>query len=154
MWRDTNIELVKQLWADEMGKLSNDDLRRGYGALMSRDWPPSLPEFIKLCRPTIDPTVAYYEAVAGMQARERGEVGKWSHPAIFWAAVQISAFDLKNQSVFADQGALGKRATGRNGEGPMGCRAAAGAPCQPRAKAICPGKRRPRCWPSWALPAC
>lgn len=98
MWRDANAEMVKQLWSEEMGKLSNDDLRRGYAALMTRDWPPSLPEFVKMCKPSVDSTVAYYEAVNGMQARERGEAGKWSHPAIFWAAVQISAFDLKNQS--------------------------------------------------------
>lgn len=98
MWRDTNIDLVKQLWSEEMGKLSSDDLKRGYAALMARDWPPSLPEFVKMCKPSVDPTVAYYEAVNGMQARERGEKGQWSHPAIFWAAVQISAFDLKNQS--------------------------------------------------------
>jgi hypothetical protein len=98
MWRDANADLVKQLWSEEMGKLSADDLKRGYNALMSRDWPPSLPEFVKLCKPSVDPTVAYYEAVNGMQARERGETGKWSHPAIFWAAVQVSAFDLKNQS--------------------------------------------------------
>jgi hypothetical protein len=97
MWRDTNIDLVKQLWAEEMGKLQADDLKRGYAALMSREWPPSLPEFVKLCRPSVDSTVAYYEAVNGMAARERGDKGTWSHPAIFWAAVQVSAFDLKNQ---------------------------------------------------------
>ncbi|HJV73143.1 MAG TPA: hypothetical protein VJ654_02890 [Noviherbaspirillum sp.] len=98
MWRGTDAGLVKQLWADEMGKLSTEDLKRGYAALMTRDWPPSLPEYVKMCKPSVDPTVAYYEAVNGMQAREKGEKGQWSHPAVFWAAVQISAFDLKNQS--------------------------------------------------------
>lgn len=98
MWRDTDIDMVKQMWADEMGKLSTEDLKRGFNGLMSRDWPPSLPEYVKMCKPSVDPTVAYYEAVNGTQAREKGEAGKWSHPAIFWASVQISAFDLKNQS--------------------------------------------------------
>lgn len=98
MWRGTDVNLVKQLWADEMGKLSAEDLKRGYAALMTRDWPPSLPEYVKMCKPSVDSTVAYYEAVNGMQARERGEAGKWSHPAIFWAAVQVSAYDLKHQS--------------------------------------------------------
>lgn len=98
MWRDSDIALVKQLWADEMGKLAPEDLKRGYVALMTRDWPPSLPEFVRMCKPSVDPTVAYYEAVNGVQARERGEVGTWSHPAIFWASVAVSAHDLKHQS--------------------------------------------------------
>jgi hypothetical protein len=38
MWRDTDTEMVKALWADEMGKLTNEELKRGYAALMSRDW--------------------------------------------------------------------------------------------------------------------
>lgn len=98
MWRDTDSDLVKQLWAEEMGKLSNEELKRGYNALMTREWPPSLPEYVKMCKPSIDPTVAYYEAVNGSEARSKGEMGKWAHPAIFWASVQISAFDLKNQT--------------------------------------------------------
>lgn len=97
MWRDTDLDLVKQLWADEMGKLSPEELRRGFAGLMARDWPPSLPEYVKMCKPSIDSTVAYYEAVNGMQAREQGKPGTWSHPAIFWAAVAVSAYDLKHQ---------------------------------------------------------
>lgn len=97
MWRDTDVAMVKALWADEMGKLSNDELKRGYAALMKRDWPPSLPEYVKMCKPSIDPTVAYYEAIAGVQARSKGEMGKWSSPAIFWAAVPLS-FDLGQQT--------------------------------------------------------
>jgi len=98
MWRGTDANLVKQLWADEMGKLSTEDLKRGYAALITRDWPPSLPEYVKMCKPSIDPLVAYYEAVNGIQAREKGERGSWSHPAIFWAAIKVSAHDLKHQA--------------------------------------------------------
>lgn len=101
MWRGTNVAQVKQLWAEEMGKLSPEEMKRGYAALMSRDWPPSLPEFLKLCKPTVDPLVAYYEAVVGMDARSRGEAGEWSHPAVYWAAVKIGAFDLNQQTYSA-----------------------------------------------------
>jgi hypothetical protein len=97
MWIGSDLSMVKALWADEMGKLSNDELKRGYGALMLRDWPPTLPEYVKMCRPTIDPLVAYYEAIAGIQERSKGEMGTWSHPAIFWAAMPLS-FDLNNQT--------------------------------------------------------
>ena len=98
MWRDTNIDLVKDMWAEEMGKLNADELRRGFTALMARDWPPTLPEYLRMCRPPIDASVAFYEALNGIQARELGEMGKWSHPAIFWATTRISPFDMKNQS--------------------------------------------------------
>lgn len=104
MWRGSDAEAVKAVWADEMGKLTNQELKRGVDALMSQEWPPSLPQFIKLCRPPIDPLTAYYEAVAGVQARERGEMGEWSSPAIFWASVKVGAFDLKNQAYAAIKG--------------------------------------------------
>lgn len=61
------------------------------------DWPPSCAEFIKACRPSVDPLVAYYEAIAGLQARQKGELGAWSHPAIYWAAMPLS-FDLLQQT--------------------------------------------------------
>lgn len=95
MWRDADIVTVKKLWAEEMSKLSNEELKRGFTALMQQDWPPSLPTYIKLCKPSVDPLVAYYEAIAGLQARQKGEVGTWSHPAIFHAAKGLQ-FDLLN----------------------------------------------------------
>lgn len=88
-------------WAEafEEEGITPQDVKAGLKTCRSRyDWPPSCAEFIKACKPSIDSVVAYYEAVNGMQAREKGEMGTWSHPAVFWAAVQISAFDLKNQS--------------------------------------------------------
>lgn len=33
-----------------------------------------------------------------MQARVRGEMGEWSHPAIYYAAISIGQFDLLNQA--------------------------------------------------------
>lgn len=88
-------------WAEafEESGITPHDVAAGLKACRTRyDWPPSCAEFIKACKPAVDPLVAYYEAVGGMQAREKGEVGTWSHPAVFWAATQIGAFDLKNQS--------------------------------------------------------
>jgi hypothetical protein len=74
------------------------DIKAGLKACRSQyDWPPSCAEFIKACRPSVDRMVAYYEAVIGLQVREKGEMGTWSHPAIFWAASRM-AFDLKNQT--------------------------------------------------------
>ena len=98
MWRDVDLQAVKTTWAAELGKLTRDEIAKGANALMTQEWPPTLPQFIKLCRPAIDSVAAYYEAVNGVVAREHGNMGEWSHPAIFWASVKIGAFDLKNQS--------------------------------------------------------
>lgn len=98
MWRDLDLVSIKTIWAQELGKLSREELVRGVNALSAQEWPPTLPQFLKLCRVTIDPLAAYYQAVNGVVARERGEMGEWGHPAIFWASVRVGAFDLKNHS--------------------------------------------------------
>lgn len=97
-WGGANPESLKLHWAQRLADLKNDELRRGVSALQTKDWPPSLPEFRKMCKPSIDPTVAYYEALSGCQSREKGEMGEWSHPSIYWAAVKVGAFDLTHQT--------------------------------------------------------
>ena len=61
-----------------------------------REWPPSVPQLADACNPPLDPAMAYHEAVAGLEARGKGEVGVWSHPAVFWAATGLSR-DLASQ---------------------------------------------------------
>ncbi len=60
------------------------------------DWPPSISEFIKACRPAVDPTVAYYKALEQGARRAKGERGDWPSPAVYWAWVKIGAFDFNN----------------------------------------------------------
>ena len=90
LWAGTDEEMVQREWAIAMAKLTPDQLRRGADALASQAWPPTLPMFLLLCHPPVEPVKAYYEAVAGLQARSMGELGRWSHPAIFWAAARMS----------------------------------------------------------------
>jgi hypothetical protein len=97
-WGGADPEPLKLHWAQRLVDLTGDELKRGVSLLETKDWPPSLPEFRKMCRPPIDPIAAYYEAVNGVTERERGEKGTWSHPAIYWASVIVGAFDLKNLS--------------------------------------------------------
>ena len=96
-WKGIDAAGLKRHWATELGKFTGEELKAGVEKLKTRDWPPTLPEFEKLCKPSIDPMVAYYEAVSGVQARANGEVGKWSHVAIYWAAMPM-AFDLGSQT--------------------------------------------------------
>ena len=98
MWGKTDLLQVKAIWAQELGKLTREEIAKGANALIKQEWCPTLPQFIKLCRTDIDAVIAYYEAVNGVINREKGEMGEWSHPAIFWASVKVGAFDLKNQT--------------------------------------------------------
>jgi hypothetical protein len=101
-WGGADPDKLIGHWAQQLGSYTTAELKRGFAALETKDWPPSLPEFKKLCRPPIDSASAYYEAIEGLQRRERGEVGTWSHPAIFWAAASMT-YDLLNMTFAAMQ---------------------------------------------------
>lgn len=96
-WKGQNIADVMAHWGEQLGSFTPAELKRGYEAIDGHTFPPSLPEFKVMCRPPIDPVEAYYGAVAGLQQRAAGEVGVWSHPAIFWASVTMSS-DLLSQT--------------------------------------------------------
>jgi hypothetical protein len=88
---------IVEVWAEELEGLSHAELKAGKEALAACAWPPTLPEFKRLCKPPVDPMKAYYEAVAGVQSRVNGEMGEWSHPAIYWAAMPL-AVELREQT--------------------------------------------------------
>jgi hypothetical protein len=116
-WRGCNLQRVKAVWAEELGGYSREELSSGIAACLTKDWPPTLPEFLKLCRPPVDFTAALIEAVEQMARRDSGS-DRWSHPAIYWAAVKIGSYDLSRKTLqelgpewnkaFGDQLALGK----------------------------------------------
>src|SRR5690606_33878455 len=95
-WAGCAIVDVKDTWKRGLAGMSRDELATGVIACRQRKYAPTLPEFITLCRPVADPEIAYHEAAKGMMAREKGHLGIWSHPAVYWAAVEIGQFDLVN----------------------------------------------------------
>ena len=97
-WTGIDIEAVQRQWGIALGKMTSEQIRRGIVLMETCDLPPTLPQFIKLCKPVLDPQAAYFEAVAGITAREKGKMGEWSDPAIYWATTVIGAFDLRTQS--------------------------------------------------------
>ena len=99
-WCMVNGQELTDAWVAELEGMTHAELKCGKDALASRDWPPTLPEFKRMCRPPVDPMRAYYEAVAGVQARFAGEHGTWSHPAIYWAAMPM-AVELREQTFSA-----------------------------------------------------
>lgn len=90
------IENWRTAWAEGLcdERVTADEVRTGLRVCRrQQDWPPSFAEFLRACRPTIDPGAALLEAIEQMARRESGG-DTWSHPAIYWAAVKIGSFDL------------------------------------------------------------
>ncbi|MBR8279772.1 hypothetical protein [Burkholderia vietnamiensis] len=50
MWNGVNVVEVQRAWAIELGKLSRDQLKAGSDNLTALPKPPTLPEFVALCR--------------------------------------------------------------------------------------------------------
>lgn len=97
-WEGLTPRELKDSWNQKLSGLTEAQVRRGLTACVTREWPPTLPEFLKLCCPWLIPELAYHEAVRGVSARRRGETGDWSHPAVYWAAVGVSTVDLLNSN--------------------------------------------------------
>jgi hypothetical protein len=85
---DTGIENMKRTWLERIraNGITRGQLRRGLAACERLKFPPTWGEFLALCQPEVDPIAAYQEAVAGLEARGKGEMGEWTHPAVYWAA--------------------------------------------------------------------
>lgn len=96
-WGGADTDELIAHWGRELATYSGAEIKRGLDAMSSREWPPTLPEFKKMCRPPVNEMTGYYEAIAGLEARAKGEMGAWSHPAIYWSATLLRA-DLMSQT--------------------------------------------------------
>jgi hypothetical protein len=96
-WGGADSNALIAYWSASLAGFTGAELDRGVAAMDSQEWPPTLPQFKRMCRPPLDPMVAYYAAITGLQARQSGRMGVWPNPAVFWAAMALSA-DLNGQS--------------------------------------------------------
>lgn len=100
MWSGLDAKQIgemKAYWAVKLSVLTDAELLRGYNSLQTRPWPPTLPEFMAMCRPYLEPAVAFDEACVQGRRREMGMDDRWSHPAIYWAWVRIGAHAITHQ---------------------------------------------------------
>lgn len=97
-WDGIDKAVMVHAWAEQLAGFTGDEVSAGLTACGNRPFAPTLPEFKRLCRPWLDPEVAFRLAVTGMQGRRAGEIGSWPHPAVYWAAVEIGNHDMLNQS--------------------------------------------------------
>lgn len=93
-WGSQNPAQLKAYWGERLAGFSGDELRRGLDACGGRAWPPTLPEFLALCRPPMNHTMLWYEAQSAARERDQGKVGTWSAPWVF-AAFREMAFEVR-----------------------------------------------------------
>jgi hypothetical protein len=90
LYAGVHPETVQEEWGRALADFHPAEIDRGLTACQSRAFAPTLGEFLRLCRPALDPEIAFIEAANCLSQREKGEVGDWSHPAVFRAAVAMS----------------------------------------------------------------
>lgn len=96
-WSAADPSKLIDHWAEKLSGYTPREFKAGVATLDNLEWPPTVNQFKKLCRPDVDLTTAYYEALAGLESRLKGEMGVWSHPAVYWAA-QTLRHDLQMQT--------------------------------------------------------
>lgn len=87
-------DVVKAEWGMAMTGFQPQEIGRGLAACQTRVFAPTLGEFLRLCRPALDPETAAVEAVEILNNRDDAE---WSHPAVRRAALAM-AFELRTQA--------------------------------------------------------
>ena len=93
-WKGLPMDDLLDAWAEELAGYEPDELRRGLDKCREKTFPVSLPEFMQLCRPSVSPSEAFYEAQKQSGRRGAGE-DTWSHPAVFWAYYEL-AWEFRN----------------------------------------------------------
>lgn len=96
-----DIDLVKREWSQALVDFSAREVQRGLAACRTRKFAPNLGEFLHLCRPALDPELAWLEAERGLKAHGAGQAFEWSHPAVYWTAADM-ALEIRSTS-FATQ---------------------------------------------------
>jgi len=88
MWEGQSLVAVKDIWREDLAEFTPDEISHGVASCKTRDWPPTLPEFVKMCRPAIDYERAFLDATEQMQLRKSGK-DAWPVAALFWAANKL-----------------------------------------------------------------
>lgn len=96
---DTGIRSMMEVWSlrlrDE--RMTRQELLSALAIMGDKHptWPPTLDEFLALCRPPVDHESAFYEAVEQMPKWSSGRA-VFSNSAVYWAAVRIGN-DIQRQ---------------------------------------------------------
>ena len=97
MWKHSNLDLVMRSWGDALSGYKVGEVKAGLRACRTRPWPPTLGEFLALCRPAPDFERSFAEAQEQVSRRSFGE-DRWSSKAVYWTAVEFGFYDLRSTS--------------------------------------------------------
>jgi hypothetical protein len=100
MYVGVKPDLVQREWGIGLADYRPHEIARGLVKTSDAVFAPNLGEFKRMCRPALDPEIAWYEAIEGLRARENGETGQWSHPAV-WRATHGMSYHMLNQTYAA-----------------------------------------------------
>jgi hypothetical protein len=85
-WRET--------WAESFDdeRIKPADIATAIKAVTRKyDWPPSLAEFLKLCRPAPEYELLHRDAVKAMRT------GEWDSPLLYWATQKTGGFEMRSE---------------------------------------------------------
>lgn len=91
LWADCNLRDVKATWAEDLAGFTGEEIKRGVDACKTRTFPPTLPEFIQLCRPAVDYESLYVSAAMAVSS------GIWNNKLEYWATQSVGAFEVRNE---------------------------------------------------------
>lgn len=76
MWTGTDIEEVKRVWAESLGRYPREALSAAVLALPEEHgaWPPTLPEFVALVRAKAEPVPAMHRPALPVPKRTAEEI--------------------------------------------------------------------------------
>jgi hypothetical protein len=97
MWKGTDLSVVKTTWGKALSGFTVREVKAGLLACRTKPWPPTLPEFLVLCRPSPDFEKSFAEAQEQVSKRQFGK-DKWSSKALYWTAVEFGFYDLRSMS--------------------------------------------------------
>ena len=97
MWKHSNLDLVMRSWANALSGYKVGEVKAGLLACRAKPWPPTLPEFLALCRPAPDFEKSFAEAQEQVSKRQFGE-DVWASKALYWSAVEFGFYDLRSMS--------------------------------------------------------
>lgn len=95
MWEEVEPARMKATWAEALAGFSVREVHQGLAACREKPWPPTLPEFLLLCRPKPDYEAMFREA-QHQAGRSRYGADVWESPLLFWAAYRIGTWDMVN----------------------------------------------------------
>jgi hypothetical protein len=85
MWAGLDPEAVKAEWAEALGGFTGTEILVGLNSARSLTWPPTLGEFMALCRPE-PPYEALFIAA---------QLGHRNDPVSYWAARAYGTYELR-----------------------------------------------------------